>query len=202
MTGNVAKGILVAALALALLPAAARAQSGNAWAIDTAHANAQFVVRHLGISNVQGEFNKVTGSAQIDDTDLSRSTVKAEIDINSINTRDADRDKDLKSENFLDAAKFPAMQFVSKKFAKAGDGHWQLIGDLTLHGVTREVTFDVTSFTDPIKDPWGGTRRGFSAKAKINRQDFGVKWNGTLPTGELMVGNDVAITLDIELVKK
>lgn len=194
---------LVAAAFAVVLAASmsSMAQTKNTWEIDPAHANAQFTVRHLGISNVQGEFTKVTGSVELDEQDTTKSVVNATIDVNSIDTRNSDRDADLKSDHFLDVAKFPAMAFHSKKITRSADGKLKMTGDLTIHGVTREVTFDVEG-PSPAISVWNGVRRGASATTKINRQDFGLTYNGKLGSGDLMIGNDVAITLDIEFVKK
>jgi len=192
---------LAAGALTVLFSLGAMAQSKNSWEIDPAHANAQFTVRHLGISNVQGEFTKVTGTLELDDQDVTKSKVIATIDVNSIDTRNSDRDADLKSDHFFDVAKFPTMTFQSKKITRSSDGRLQMAGDLTIHGVTREVTFDVEGPSAPIS-VWNGVRRGASATTKINRQDFGLTYNGKLGSGELMIGNDVVIALDIEFTKK
>ncbi len=173
---------------------AAHAQTST-WQLDPAHSNAQFVVRHLGISNVQGEFTKINGTVQLDEQDISKSSVTASIDVSSIDTRVARRDDDLKSDHFFDVAKFPAMTFQSTKIWKTGDGTAKMTGNLTLHGVTKEVTFDVTGPSAAIQI-MGGTRRGASATARIERKDFGVSADSP------MVGDDVTITLDIEMVKQ
>lgn len=166
------------------------------WQIDPAHANAQFTVRHLGISNVQGEFTKVTGTLQLDDKDVSKSSVNATVDTTSLDSRVAARDKDVK-DNFLESDKYPTMTFVSKKITRGADGKIQMTGDLTLHGVTKEVTFNVDGPSDEIKDPWGNTRRGASATTKIHRTDFGItKYPSTV------IGDDITIQLDVEMIKK
>jgi polyisoprenoid-binding protein YceI len=194
------KAFLTAAIALTMVcPAFSQTIT---WQIDPAHSNAQFVVRHMGISNVQGEFTKITGTVQIDDADITKSAVNATIEVNSVDTRVADRDNDLRSPNFFEVAKYPTMTFQSKKIVRSADGKLKLTGDLTIHGVTHEVTFDVDGPTPAIKDPWGNTRRGVSATTKINRKDFGLVWNTALGTGEAVVGDSVAITLDIEMLKK
>ncbi len=185
------------AVMLALSPAA----QTSIWNIDPAHSSAQFTVRHLGISNVSGAFTKVSGSVTLDDKDITQSQVNATIDAASIDTRQPDRDKDLRSPNFLDVEKYPTLEFKSKRIVKSGD-KLQLVGDLTLHGTTREVTLDVDGPTPELADPWGNLRRGFSATTTINRKDYGVVWNNTLKTGEAVVGDNVKIQLDIELVKK
>ena len=169
---------------------------GFTYQIDPAHANAQFTVRHLGISNVQGEFTKVTGSITIDDQDISKSSVNATIDTTSLDSRVAARDKDVK-DNFLEVDKFPTMTFVSKKITKGTDGKVQVTGDLTLHGVTKEVTFTVDGPSEEIKDPWGNQRRGAAATTKIHRTDFGItKYPSTV------IGDDITIQLDIEMIRK
>lgn len=178
----------------------ALAQTSN-WNIDPAHSTAQFTVRHLGISNVTGSFTKVTGTALLDEKDITRSQVSASIDVNSIDTRVEMRDKDLKSANFFDVEKYPAIEFKSKGIRKNGD-KLQLIGDLAIHGTTREVTLDVDGPTPEISDPWGNARRGFSAATTINRKDFSLTYNNLLKTGEAVVGDIVRIQIDVEMVKK
>jgi len=192
---------LAALAATAAVIAPSASAQATTWQLDPAHSNAQFTVRHLGISNVQGEFTKITGTAVIDDTDISKSSVNATIDVNSVDTRVSGRDADLKSEHFFDAAKYPTMTFQSTKIWKTGDGTAKMTGNLTIHGVTKEVTFDVTGPTKPIQVM--GTRRGASATTKINRQDFGLKYyTNTLPGGDEMIGDTVTITLDVEMTTK
>jgi polyisoprenoid-binding protein YceI len=196
------KQFLIAAAFTAILSSAtpARAQS-TTWQLDPAHSNAQFSVRHLGISNVQGEFTKVTGTVNLDDQDISKSTVTAIIDAVSLDTRVQHRDDDLKSDHFFDVAKYPTITFQSTKIVSTGEGTAKMTGNLTLHGVTKEVTFDVTGPTKVIQAM--GTRRGASATTKINRQDFGMVYmTNSLPGGDQMIGDTVTITLDIEMVKK
>lgn len=190
---------LAAILAAFSLPAFSQVAT---WQIDPVHSNAQFAVRHLTISTVRGEFTKVSGQAQIDEQDITKSQIEVSIDASTLNTREPARDKDVKSANFLDVEKYPALTFKSKRITRAGEGKLKLIGDLTIHGVTKEVTFDVEGLTPAMKDPWGNQRRGAAATTKINRQDFGVSYNKTLEAGGLVVGNEVTITIDIELVKK
>jgi polyisoprenoid-binding protein YceI len=190
----------IAAIALTIA-APAFAQS-TTWQLDPNHSNAQFTVRHLGISNVQGEFTKVTGTVQLDEADSTKSVVNATIDVNSVDTRVADRDKDLRSPNFFDVANYPTMTFQSKKILRSDDGKLKITGDLTIHGVTHEVTFDVDGPTPAIKDPWGNARRGVSATTRINRKDFGLVYNKALGTGEMVVGDFADIKLDVEIIKK
>jgi len=187
--------------ALAIFASSASAQT-TTWQLDPAHSNAQFTVRHLGISNVQGEFTKITGSVQLDDSDITKSSVNATIDVNSVDTRVPQRDTDLKSDHFFDAAKYPTMTFQSTKITKNDDGTLNMTGNLTIHGVTKEVAFDVTGPTKAIQ-AMGSTRRGASATTKINRQDFGLKYGtNTLPGGDEMIGDTITITLDIEMTTK
>jgi len=190
---------IVSALTL-LATLSALAQTSN-WTLDPAHSTAQFTVRHLGISNVTGNFMKVTGTVALSDTDISQSQVSATIDVNSINTRVEARDKDLKSPNFFEVEKYPTIEFKSKRITNSS-GKLQLIGDLTIHGTTREVTLDVDGPTPEITDPWGNSRRGISATTTINRKDFGLVYNNLLKTGEAAVGDTVKIQIDAEIVKK
>ncbi|MCL5671339.1 MAG: YceI family protein [Acidobacteria bacterium] len=170
-----------------------------AWKIDPAHSNAQFSVRHLMISNVKGEFTRVSGQALLDPSNPESLSVEATIDVSTINTREPDRDTHLKSPDFFDVAKYPTLTFKSKG-AIAGPDGLKVTGDLTIHGTTREVTIEVDGPTPPLKDPWGNTRLGASASAKINRKDFGLVWNQALETGGVLVGDEVRINLDVELV--
>ena len=171
------------------------------WEIDPAHSNAQFSVRHLMISNVKGEFTQVSGQIDFDPQNPETLSAEATIDVSTINTREPDRDKHLRSADFFDVANFPAISFKSKKAAK-GHGGLKLTGDLTIHGITHEVTLDVQGPTTPVKDPWGNTRVGASATTKINRKDFGLTWNQALETGGVLVGDEIRITVDVELVAR
>jgi polyisoprenoid-binding protein YceI len=189
-------------IALTLMIAAPLAASADTWQIDPVHTTVEFTVRHMMISNVRGLFTKVAGTITAKDNDPASVKVEATIDTSSIDTRSADRDADLKSANFLDVAKYPTMTFRSKKIEPAGTGKWKMIGDLTLHGVTKEVTLDVQGPTAPIKDPWGNTRAGASATTKINRKDFGLAWSKVLEAGGAVVGDEVTVSIDVEAVKK
>lgn len=192
---------IAAVTVIALLATlSALAQTAN-WNLDPAHSTAQFTARHLGISNVRGNFTKVTGTATIDEKDITQSQVSASIDVNSVDTRVEMRDKDLRSPNFFDVEKYPTIDFKSKRVVKNGD-KLQLIGDLTIHGTTREVTLDLDGPTPEITDPWGNARRGFSAATTINRRDFNLVYNNLMKTGEAVVGDMVKIQIDVELVKK
>ena len=185
------------AAALSLQGAAAT----TTWQIDPNHSAAQFAVRHLGLSTVRGAFTKVTGTASFDDKDVSKSSVDVTIDADSVDTRVAGRDKDLRSDHFFDVAKYPTITFKSRKVEQVSPGKLKVTGDLTIHGVTKEVVLDVDGPSAPIKDPWGNQRTAASASAKINRQDYGVKWNATMDNGGVVVGDDVAITIDVEMIQ-
>jgi len=191
----------VALLSSSLLLVLSAAAQTSTWNIDPNHSTAQFTVRHLAISNVSGAFTKVTGNVVLNEKDITQSQVNATIDASSVDTRVPNRDQDLRSPNFLDVEKYPTLEFKSKRVLKNGD-KLQLVGDLTLHGTTREVTLDVDGPTPELADPWGNLRRGFSATTTINRKDFGVVWNNTLKTGEAVVGDNVKIQIDVEIVKK
>ena len=171
------------------------------WNIDPAHSTAQFTVRHMGISNVTGNFTKVSGTVALDEKDITHSQASASIDVNSVDTRVEMRDKDLRSPNFFEVEKYPTMEFKSKSIRKNGD-KLQMVGDLTIHGTTREVTLDVDGPTAEIADPWGNARRGLSATTTINRKDFGLTYNNLLKTGEAAVGDTVKIQIDVEIVRK
>jgi polyisoprenoid-binding protein YceI len=189
---------LIAAVALTAFPVAAHASD---WQIDPSHSTAQFSVRHLMVSNVRGEFGKLSGQVQLDDADVTHSTVEATIDATSINTREPKRDAHLKSPDFFDVAKYPTLTFKSTQIKKAGKDKLAVTGDLTLHGVTRPVTLDV-QLTQEVKSPFGDTRRGASATGKINRRDFGLTWNKAIEAGGVVVGEEVSLTIDVELVKQ
>lgn len=171
------------------------------WNIDPAHATAEFKVRHMMISHVKGHFGKISGKLMLDEAELTNSKVEAVIDATSLETRDSQRDAHLKSEDFLDVEKFPNLSFNSTRVSSAGDGELSVEGDLTIHGVTRKVIFSVEWPTPPTKDPWGNTRIAISATTKINRKNFGLTWNAALETGGVLVGDEVAITLDVEFIK-
>ena len=191
-------GFIAAIVLLGILSAFAQTST---WNIDPAHSTAQFTVRHLAISNVTGSFTKVTGSVVLDEKDITQSQVSASIDVNSIDTRVEARDKDLKSPHFFEVEKYPTIEFKSKKVVNSG-GKLQLIGDLTIHGTTREVTLDVDGPTPELTDPWGNSRRGLSATTAINRKDFNLVYNNLLKTGDAVVGDKVKIQIDAEIVKK
>ncbi len=183
---------LLSALALA---ATAAAQAGT-WQIDPNHTAAQFAVKHLGVSTVRGAFTKVSGSAMYDPADPSKTSLEATIDANSVDTRVEMRDNDLRSPRFFDVQKYPTITFHSKHAKVAGPGKLLITGDLTIHGVTKEVVLDVDGPSAPIKNPMGsGQRMGASATTKVNRQDFGIT---TMPGA---IGDEITITIDVELVQ-
>lgn len=190
--------ILAATAVILSLPAVA---ATTEWKIDPAHSSAQFAVRHLAISTIRGAFTKVSGTVQFDDQDVTKSSVDVTIDADSVDTRVPDRDKDLRSERFFDVAKYPTITFKSKKVEEAGPGKLKVTGDLTIHGTTKEVVLDVDGPTPAVKDPWGNQRAAANATTKINRQEYGVKFNAKMDTGGLVVGDDVAITIDVEMFK-
>jgi len=176
--------------AVLTLPAAA---ATSTWNIDPAHSSAQFAVKHLMISTVRGAFTSVKGSIQLDDKDITKSSVEVTIDVNSVDTRQPDRDKDLKSDHFFDADHFPTITFKSKKVEQVSPGKLKVTGDLTIRGTTKEVVLDVDGPTAPVKDPWGNQRIGVSASSKITRQDFGITY------GPGMIGDEITITIDAEM---
>ena len=184
---------------LLMLPAAVPA---GTWELDSAHTAVQFKVRHMMVSNVRGDFEKVSGKITYEGDDISRSSAEITIDANSINTRVAKRDNHLKSPDFLDAGKYPFLVFQSKKVEKAGEGKLKVTGDLTIRGVTREVVLDVEGPTPPVKDPQGKMHVGGTASTTINRKDFGLTWNKAIEAGGVVVGDEVEITIDIEIVKE
>ena len=191
--------VILAAVSLVFIPFMALAAT---WRIDPDHTSIQFKVRHLMISNVKGVFHKFNGTVDIDDKDISRSRAVVTIDTSSVDTGVAKRDEDLRSDHFFDVAKFPTMTFVSRNVMRTGPESLKVTGDLTIHGITREVVLNVEGPSAAIRDPWGGTRSGATAVTRINRKDFGLTWNKALETGGVVVGDDVDISLEVELVRK
>ena len=175
--------------------------SVTTWKLDPAHSSAEFKVKHMMISNVKGNFSGLTGVLTEHTTDSSLSSVEATVDISSVSTGDAQRDTHLKSADFFHLEKHPRMTFKSTKVERKGEGEYRVTGDLTIHGVTKPVTFAVEGPSAPNKDPWGNTRIGLSATTKINRKDFGLTWNAALETGGILVGEDVQILLDVQFIK-
>lgn len=172
------------------------------WQIDPDHSNFQFKIQHLTVSNVRGTFSKPTGVVNIDSQRLTDLKVDLTIDAASINTNHVKRDEHLRGPDFFDVAKFPTITFVSKKVIQTGTNRLKVTGDLKIRDITREVTVDVEGPTTEVKDPWGGVRRGATGTTRINRKDFGITWNKVLDNGGLLVGDEVDITVEIELVRK
>jgi polyisoprenoid-binding protein YceI len=187
----------IAALLL-VLPIAGRAETVS-WETDVAHSHVGFQVRHMMIANVKGEFGKYKVKVQADPKELAKATVEATIEVSSINTGNAKRDEHLRSPDFFHVAKYPTMTFKSKSVKQTGKGQLKVAGDLTLRGVTRPVTLEVTGLVGPIKDPWGNKKVGFQATTQINRKDFGLTWNKALEAGGVVVGHEVKITIEAEL---
>jgi polyisoprenoid-binding protein YceI len=175
--------------------------STTTWKIDPAHSSAEFKVKHMMISNVKGSFSGISGNLIEDTADPTRSSVEASIDISTVSTGDPQRDGHLKSADFFHHEEHPTMTFKSTTVEKKGEGEFAVTGDLTVHGVTKPVTFEVEGPSAPGKDPWGNTRIGLSATTKINRKDFGLSWNAALETGGILVGETVQITLEVQFIK-
>jgi polyisoprenoid-binding protein YceI len=171
------------------------------WKIDPAHSAADFSIRHMGLSNVHGHFGNVNGTVTLDAKEFTNSTVNATVDVTTVDTGVAQRDTHLKSPDFFDVTKYPTMTFVSKKLTGSGD-EYHLVGDLTLHGVTKTVDLKMEIPSKEQIDPYGKTRRGFSAVTTIHRQDFGLTWNGTMKSGDNVLGDDVKVTLEVEIIKQ
>jgi polyisoprenoid-binding protein YceI len=179
--------------ALLLMPFAVLAQ--QSWQIDPAHTNAEFSVRHMGISTVRGSFTKTTGTVQYDPADPSKAVIDATIDANSIDTRNENRDKDLRSAHFFDVEKYPTLVFKSKGAQQAEAGKLKITGDLTIHGVTKEVVLNIDGPTSPVKGGRGNLHMGAAASTVVNRTDFGMSgYQG-------MVGNDITINIDVEVMQ-
>ncbi len=172
------------------------------WEIDPTHSSFQFKVRHMTVSNVKGDFGKSRGVVTIDDKDITQTKVEVAIEVTSVNTGHSQRDEHLRGPDFFDVAKYPTISFVSRKVTRGDADRLRVIGDLTIHGVTREITVDVEGLTPEVKDPGGNSRRGATATTKINRRDFGMIWNKVLDNGGLVVGDEVAIYVEVELVRK
>jgi polyisoprenoid-binding protein YceI len=196
---NVMRNNIVLALALAgfiATPALA-----DTWNIDGKHSQANFRVRHMMVSNVNGTISGIKGTAEYDGKDIKGLKVDATLDVNTINTNEAGRDEHLKGDDFFNAAKYPTITFKSKRVEQKANGEFQLVGDLTMHGVTKEVALDVEGPAPVIKDKKGVEHTGATAKAKVNRKDFGIEYNSVLEAGGVAIGETVDITLDIELLK-
>ena len=186
-------------LSILLIPVLTEAAT---WQIDPAHSSVGFMIRHLTVSNVKGSFNKAQGAITIDDKDITSLRVEISIDASSVDTGHAQRDEHLRGPDFFDVTKYPTITFVSKKVSKTDLNKLKVEGELTIHGVTKAITVEVEGPTSEIKDPWGNFRRGATATSKINRRDFGIIWNKVLDTGGLVVGDEVNIYVEVELVRK
>jgi polyisoprenoid-binding protein YceI len=171
------------------------------WKIDPAHSSAEFKVKHMMIANVKGSFSGLSGTLVEDQDDLAGSSLEASIPVSTLSTGDAQRDAHLKSADFFDAEAFPTMTFKSVAVTKKSEGEFEVTGDLTVHGVTKPVTFQVEGPSAPGKDPWGNTRIGLSATTSINRKDFGLAWNAALETGGVLVGETVTISLEVQFLQ-
>ncbi len=194
--------MLLRMLTLLIVASSSLVFGQSAWTIDSAHSAAQFSVRHMMVSNVRGEFGKLSGTAVYDPANPGAASVEATIDATTISTREPRRDEHLKSPDFFDTAKYPTITFKSKKVEPVGEGHLKVTGDLTMKGVTKEVILDVTGLNAQVKDQRGTARVGASATTRLNRKDFGVSWNRALDSGGVVVGDEVDVILDVELVQK
>ena len=184
------------------MPIETSAPATTTWNIDPAHSTAEFKVKHMMIANVKGSLSGLSGVLTEHATDSELSSIEASIPVDTISTGDPKRDGHLKSADFFDAGKYPTLNFKSTRVVRKGDAEYSVTGDLTIHGVTKLVTFAVEGPSAPGKDPWGNTRIGLSATAKINRKDFGLEWNAPLETGGFLVGEEVSITLEVEFIKQ
>jgi polyisoprenoid-binding protein YceI len=184
-----------------MTPTTATPATVTTWKIDPAHSVAEFKVKHMMISNVKGKFNGINGTLTLDEADPTRSSIEASIPLETVSTGDVQRDTHLKSPDFFHCEKHQEMTFKSTRIEATQPGELAVTGDLTIHGVTKSVTFAVEGPSAPAKDPWGNTRVGLEATTKINRKDFGLGWNAALETGGVLVGEEVTITLDVEFIK-
>jgi polyisoprenoid-binding protein YceI len=196
-TGSTSAGLASIALTLAL----GAPQPSPTWRIDTNHSAAYFSVRHLMISTVRGQFAGIVGVAHFDPNRIAASSVEATIDCRTLNTGVGKRDDQMKGPDFFDTRRYPAMVFKSKRVQKTGPEKLSVTGDLTINATTREVVLDVDGPSAPVKDAQGREKIGLSAAARINRKDFGIVWNEILEGGGLAVADQVAITLDIEMIR-
>lgn len=191
------RSLLTAVAVLSALPAFAADYD-----LDSSHSSAQFSVRHMMVSTVRGQFDKVSGTVSFDEKDLAKAKISVTIDASSIDTREPKRDDHLRSPDFFDVKQFPTVTFVSTKVAKGPGGKYLVTGDLTMRGVTRPVTLTADAPTAPVKSPWGKSVRGVYATGKLNRKDFGLNWNKALEAGGVLVGDEVQLVIDAELLEK
>jgi polyisoprenoid-binding protein YceI len=185
--------------AVATVPATRPA--ATRWEIDPSHSGVHFSIRHMMFANVRGEFGRLSGTVELDAADLTRSVVRASIDAASISTREPQRDQHLRSPDFLDVASYPTIEFVSTGVVRTGEETLEITGDLTIHGVTRDITLKVETDGAELRDLYGNTRRGAVATATLNRTDFGLTWNAVLETGGFLVGEELKVTIDVQLIR-
>ncbi len=195
------KAVLFGSTLLIGLVASVPAQA-DTWTIDTSHSHVGFSVAHLVVTKAKGQFNQFEGTVEIDEKDLTKSKVEVTIDAASIDTNDEKRDGHLKSPDFFDVQKHPKITFVSTRVKKLGKGKLAVVGNLTIAGKTKQVTLNVDGPSASVKDPWGNTRRALSATAVVNREDFGMTWNKALEAGGVVVGKEVTIQIEAELIAK
>lgn len=176
-------------------------ETRTTWAIDPSHTTVEFAVKHMMFTTVKGRFSGVSGTIELDEANIANSSVTAEIDATTIDTRDEKRDAHLKSADFFDVEKYPTITFKSTRVEPTSGGELRVVGDLTIHGVTREVVLNAT-FNGQGKNPWGNIVAGFEATTKINRKDFGLEWNVALETGGVLVGDEIKISIDVEAIKQ
>jgi len=177
------------------------ASAQTVWNFDKAHSSVHFTVKHMVISEVEGQFTKFDGEIKTTKNDFSDAKISFTVAINSVSTDNEKRDNHLKSADFFDVAKYPNMTFVSTSVEKISDGNYNLKGNLTIHGVTKPITLKMT-YGGTIKDPWGNTRAGLKVSGTINRINFGLKYNSTMEAGGLVIGENVNISCKVELIKK
>ncbi len=187
--------------AVSLVIGLASPSLAETWKIDSAHSSAAFSVKHMMISNVKGGFSKVSGTVTYDPKEPKASKVEATIEVATVDTREPKRDEHLRSADFFDVAKYPTITFKSTKVLSASKDKLKVEGDLTIHGVTKPVTLEVEGPSSPIKDPKGNEKVGASATATINRKDFGIIWNKAMDNGGVMLGEEVPVSIDVELSK-
>jgi polyisoprenoid-binding protein YceI len=169
--------------------------------IDPSHSSAAFTIKHMMIAKVHGGFEKISGQLNYDKANPAQASIQVEIEANSINTREKQRDDHLRSPDFFDVEKYPLITFKSSRIDSSDDG-LKVTGDLTIHGVTKQIVLEAEVPSDEMKDPWGNVKIGASATTKIKRKDFGLTWNAALEAGGFLVGDDVTISLDVQFVKQ
>jgi polyisoprenoid-binding protein YceI len=196
------KGLTLAAAAAGWFCLAPNLVLASTWEIDPSHSSVEFQVRHLMVTTVKGSFEKLKGTIELNDKDITKSSVDVTVETASVNTHEPRRDGHLRSADFFDAEKFPVATFKSTKVERAGKDKLKVTGDLTIHGVRKPVVLMVDGPSAALKDPFGRTVRGLSAKGKLNRKDYGINWNKTLDAGGVMVGDEVKLEISAELAEK